>query len=413
VPQLATLLTQIVVVLAASRLVGRVFRAIHQPQVVGEMVAGILLGPSLLGWIAPRASAAIFPPQSLGTLGLLSQVGLILFMFVVGMELDTHALRGRRRTALVTSNVSIVVPFALGVLLAVYLYPRLSDGGVRFLHFALFLGAAMSITAFPVLARILTERDLLRTEVGSVAIACAAVDDASAWCILAAVVMVVRAASVGTPLWLTLSGAVVYVLVMLLAVRPALRGLAAAYRRRGGLTQPIVATVLLLAFSSGWATERLGIHALFGAFLMGAVMPRDSGLVRALSDSLSRITIVLFLPLFFAFNGLRTRLGLLGDRDAWMSCALIIAVAIAGKCGGAAIAARTTGMRWREAWALGVLMNTRGLMELVILNVGLDVGVVSPTLFTMMVLMALVTTLMTTPLLDWIDAAGVRRSRTP
>jgi len=401
-PQLPTLLAQIGVILIVSRIVGQLFRKMHQPQVMGEMVAGILLGPSLLGWVAPGISAALFPPESLGYLSSLSQIGLVLFMFLVGLELDPQILRGRGHTALVTSHVSIIAPFLLGTLLALYLYPRLSDDSVTFTNFALFLGTAMSITAFPVLARILAERKLLRTPLGAMAIACAAVDDVTGWCILAGVVLLVRATGSATPLWLTLFGTAAYVLVMLFVIRPALRRLANVYERRGFIPQDILAVTLLLVLASAWTTEWLGIHALFGAFMAGAILPKQHGFVHALVEKLNDAAVVLLLPIFFAFTGLRTSIGLVSGGVMWFYCGLIILVAIAGKFGGSTIAARVTGLSWREASALGILMNTRGLMELVLLNIGLDIGVISPALFTMMVLMALVTTFMTSPVLEWI-----------
>jgi Kef-type K+ transport system membrane component KefB len=403
-PNLLLLLVQIGVVVIAARMVGLLFRRIHQPQVMGEMVAGILLGPSLLGWAAPAASAWLFPPASLGFLNSLSQIGLLVFMFLVGLELNPRLLREKRHAAVVISHASIVVPFMLGAALSLFLYPRLSDDSVSFTGFALFMGAAMSVTAFPVLARILTERDLLRTRVGAVTIACAAVDDVTAWCILAGVVALVRASDAGgLPLWVTLGGSVAFVLLMLYPVRRLLAGLEERFRRRGDtVTQDMLAVILLVALASAWATEWLGIHALFGAFLAGAVMPKSDLFVHALTEKLEDVIVVLLLPLFFAFTGLRTSIGLVEGAEMWLFCGLIILVAIVGKWGGSSVAARMTGMPWREAGALGVLMNTRGLMELVILNIGLDIGVISPALFTMMVLMALVTTFMTSPLLELI-----------
>ncbi|HEX5725318.1 MAG TPA: cation:proton antiporter [Longimicrobiaceae bacterium] len=402
-PDLLLLLVQVGVIVAAARLVGLAFRRIRQPQVMGEMVAGLLLGPSFLGWLWPGLSDRLFPAASLGFLNALSQVGLLVFMFLVGLELDPRLLRGKGRTAVVTSHVSIVAPFCLGALLALFLYPRLSHGGVTFTGFALFMGAAMSVTAFPVLARILTERGLLRTRVGAVTIACAAVDDVTAWCILAGVVALVRAGGGALPLWATLAGSAAFAAAMVLGVRRLLAGLERWHERRGGLiSQDMLAVVLVVALASAWATERLGVHALFGAFLAGAVMPKGEGFVAALTAKLEDFTVVLLLPLFFAFTGLRTRVGLLDEPELWAFCALIVLVAVAGKFGGSTLAARLTGMPWRESAALGVLMNTRGLMELVILNVGLDIGVISPALFAMLVLMALLTTFMTTPLLEWI-----------
>jgi Kef-type K+ transport system membrane component KefB len=401
-PHLPTLLIQVGVILIASRLVGYLFRKIHQPQVMGEMVAGILLGPSLLGWVAPGIFTALFPPESLGFLNSLSQIGLLLFMFLVGLELDPKILRGRGHTALVTSHVSIIAPFMLGTLLALYLYPRLSDDSVTFTGFALFLGAAMSITAFPVLARILTERNLLRTPLGAVAIACAAVDDVTGWCVLAGVVLVVRTTGATTPLWLTLFGTAIYVLGMFFLIRPAFQKLEGLFEKRGRINQNMLALILLLVLASAWATEWLGIHALFGAFLAGAIMPKKYRFAHALNEKLNDAAVVLLLPIFFAFTGLRTSIGLVSGAEMWFYCGLIILVAIAGKFGGSTISARITGMPWREAGALGILMNTRGLMELVLLNIGLDIGVISPALFAMMVLMALITTFMTSPILEWV-----------
>lgn len=399
---LGLLLVQIAVVVIAARVVGWLFRRVGQPQVMGEMVAGILLGPSLLGAAAPALSAQLFPPASLGFLNSVSQVGLLVFMFLVGLELNPRLLRGRGHTAVVTSHAGIVVPLVLGVLLSLYLYPRLSDRSVGFHSFALFMGAAMSVTAFPVLARILAERGLTRTRVGTVTLACAAVADVTAWCILAVVVALAGAGQGGLPPWASVAGAVGYALLMVFVVRRALAPLERAFERAGRVTQDALGMVLLVALASAWATEALGIHALFGAFMAGAVMPKGDRFVDALTDKLQDLTVVLLLPLFFAFTGLRTRIGLVDGAEMWMLCGLVILVAVAGKLGGSAIAARATGMGWREAGAIGALMNTRGLMELVILNIGLDIGVISPAVFAMMVLMALATTFMASPLLALI-----------
>ena len=397
-PDILLLLAQIAGILVAARLVGRAVGFIGQPRVVGEMLAGIMLGPSLLGWVAPGLFHSLFPPGSLGFLSALSQIGLVFFMFLVGLELDLTLLRGQGRVAVVTSHASIIAPFFMGAVLALFLYPRLSDDGVSFTAFALFLGAAMSVTAFPVLARMLTERGILRTRLGTVAVAAAAVDDVTAWCILAVVIVVVRAAEATIPLPFMLGGTLLYVGLMLTVVRWALRRLEHALERRGGLSQDIVAIVVFLVLASAWTTERLGVHAVFGAFLAGVVMPRDEQLVRPLLDRFHDLMVILFLPLFFAFTGLRTSVDLISG-ELWIYFALIIAVAVLGKLGGSALAARTTGMSWRDSWAIGTLMNTRGLMELVVLNVGFDIGVISPALFAMMVLMALVTTFMTSPVL--------------
>jgi Kef-type K+ transport system membrane component KefB len=396
------LILQIGTILIVARLVGWLFGKLHQPRVVGEMLAGILLGPSLLGWMTPNISSSLFPPDSLGHLNSLSQVGLLIFMFLVGLDLDLGHLRDLGRAAVMTSQVSIIAPFILGSTFAVYLYPRLSDPGVSFTGFALFMGAAMSVTAFPVLARILTERNMLRTRVGSVAIACAAVDDVTAWCILAGIVVIVRASSSEMPVWLTVSGLAAFVLVMGFVVRPALRRLEMVYEKRGNLTQDLIAIILLVVLASGLITETLGVHALFGAFLAGVVMPRHGELSRELSQKFEALIVVLLLPIYFALTGLRSSIFLISGAKMWVYCAVIIVLAVVGKLGGSMLSARFNGMSWRESAAVGILMNTRGLVELVILNIGLDLGILSPALFSIMVLMALVTTLMTTPLLRWV-----------
>jgi Kef-type K+ transport system membrane component KefB len=395
------LIVQFIVIISVSRLIGRGARWLGQPLVIAEVVAGILLGPSLLGWLWPEALQTLFPASSMPVLKMLSQVGLILFMFLIGLELDPKLLQGRGKASVTISHTSIIVPFGLGAMAALWLYPRLSEPSVPFSSFVLFMGVAMSITAFPVLARILSERRLMQTRVGAITIACAAVDDVTAWCLLAFVVSLVRASSVAQAAWTTFF-ALLYIAVMLLAVRPFLARLGARVASKEGLTQNVMAVTLLMLLSSAWVTELIGIHALFGAFMIGAVIPKEGGLAEALAEKLEDVAVVLLLPIFFAYSGLRTQVGLLSSADAWAICGLIILLACVGKFGGSAVAARLTGMRWREAGAVGILMNTRGLMELIVLNIGLDLGVISPTLFTMMVVMALVTTFMTTPLLKWI-----------
>ena len=403
---LPLLLIQIIVILVAARLTGAFVRRLGQPQVVGEMIAGIALGPSVLGAQAPHLAALLFPAGSLGFLNTLSQIGLVVFMFLVGLELDPKIVRERGRSALVISHASIVAPFLLGATLAIVLYPTLAGSRVPFTGFALFMGAAMSVTAFPVLARILTERRLTRTPIGALAIACAAIDDVTAWCILAAVVVIVRATgsgvATGVPLWVTLGGSAAYVAFMLTGGRRALRILETRYAARGRVTQDMIAVLMLATLASAWITERLGIHALFGAFLVGAVAPKSDDFVHAVLERFEDMMVVLLLPLFFAFTGLRTEITLIDGAGAWLVCAMVTAVAVIGKVGGSAIAARVTAMPWRDAAVIGLLLNTRGLMELVILNIGLDIGVISRELFAMMVLMALATTFMTTPLVTWL-----------
>lgn len=399
-PDLFTLVLQIAVILAVCRIVGSLFRFLHQPRVVGEMFAGILLGPSLLGWLAPHLSAYLFPLSSLGFLNALSQVGIVIFMFLVGLGIDPGELKSQGHAAVLTSHVSIVAPFVLASFLALYLYPRLSDESVAFTNFALFMGAAMSITAFPVLARILTERNALGSRLGTLAIACAAVDDVTGWCILAYIVTLIRAAKSSTPILMTLCGIIVFVVIMIYGVRRGLARFENSYRRHGALSEGQMALMLLLLLAAALCTEKLGIHLLFGAFLMGAIMPKEHHFVRYIMDRCETIAVTMLLPLFFAFTGLRTNIGLLKGREMWFYCGLIILVATVGKLGGSMLASWLAGMKLREAAGLGILMNTRGLMELVILNIGLDVRVISPALFSMMVVMALVTTFMTAPLLE-------------
>jgi Kef-type K+ transport system membrane component KefB len=403
-PNLFTLVLQIAVVLAACRVTGELFRRIHQPRVVGEMFAGIMLGPSLLGWIAPHFSSYLFPASSLGFLNALSQVGVVVFMFLVGLGINPSELKKEGHAAVLTSHVSITAPFVLAALLSLYLYPRLSDDSVSFSSFALFMGAAMSITAFPVLARILAERDMLGSRLGTVAIACAAVDDVTGWCILAYIVVLIRSAHSSNSIWVTIGGIIAFALVMMYAVRRLLLGFEKVYRNTGALSENLMALMLLLVLASSLFTEFLGIHLLFGAFLMGAIMPKEHQFVRYVLDRFETITVTLLLPLFFAFTGLRTNIALVKGPEMWMYCGLIILVATAGKLGGSTLASWLSGMPLREAAGLGTLMNTRGLMELVILNIGLDIGVISPALFSMMVVMALFTTFMTTPVLKLICA---------
>jgi Kef-type K+ transport system membrane component KefB/nucleotide-binding universal stress UspA family protein len=400
---LLLLLVQVALILGLSRLIGLLFQRMNQPQVVGEMLAGIMLGPSLFGWLAPHASAAVFPPASIAYLNVLSQVGVIFFLFLVGLELDPKLIRNRGHSAVVISHVSIVAPFLAGTGLTLFLYSRLFNHSphMQFTPVALFIGASMSITAFPVLARILTERNLHKTKVGAVTITCAAVDDVTAWCLLALVIGIARAKGISSGLY-TAGWATLYVLVMFLGVRPFLRRLQQVHERQGRLNQGMVGAILLMVLASAYITEVIGIHALFGAFLLGAIMPKGNDFVRTLTEKLEDFTVVFLLPIFFAYTGLQTRIGVLDNGEMWFYCGLVILTACAGKFGGSTLAARACGMPWREAGAIGILMNTRGLMELVILNVGRELGVITDAIFAMMVIMALTTTALTTPILHLV-----------
>lgn len=392
-------LLQWIAIVLCARALGALFARFGQPAVIGEIVAGIALGPSLFGAIAPGVSGFLFAPGSVGVLRILAEVGVLLFLFVVGLELDVEALRHRAHSAVLVSHASIVVPYFLGVVLSLGLYRDLAPPGVRFAPFALFLGIAMSITAFPVLARILQERGLSRTPLGTTAIACAAVDDATAWSLLAVVVAAtgatgMRAAAV------TVIAAVLFVLAMLKFVGPLLRRALASVEKRAEPGKTAVAAILMFMVASALATEVIGIHALFGAFLAGVVMPRSPRLHAYLAERFESFTSLFLLPLFFAFTGLRTQIGLLDDARSWILCATIVLVATAGKLGGSMVAARLTRMSWLDSFSLGALMNTRGLMELIALNLGYELGILSPRIFTMMVIMALVTTFATGPLLS-------------
>ncbi len=344
---------------------------------VGEMTAGILLGPSLFGRVAPGTFANLFPANGLGGLNVLSQIGLVLFLFVVGTEVRPRDTPGLRGLATAASSASMLAPFLLGSLLAFPLHRDLHSD-VPLPAFVLFMAAAISITAFPVLARILTESGMLHSRAGSIAISCAAVDDVAAWSFVALLLAASATAWLRSVVGLALYGA-----IMFYGARPLLR-------RRA----PRFADAMLVLLLSSFATEALGVHALFGAFVAGLAMPRDAGFAKVVEP----VTGALLLPLFFAFTGLRTSIGLISGPLLWAYCAAIIAVAIFGKLFGCAFALRVRGLPWRDSFTVGALVNTRGLVELVILNIGLDRRMISPTLFSMMILMALVTTFMTMPL---------------
>ncbi len=396
----AIVLVEVLIVIGLSRLVGLGCRAIKQPLVIGEIIAGIMLGPSLLGLVAPSLATTLFPAETIPYLFVLSQIGLIFFMFLIGLELNPKYLSGQLEIAILVSHVSILAPFSLGTLLAVLLYPQLSNGDVSFTAFALFLGAAMSITAFPVLARIITENNLQGTRLGTLALTCAAVDDVTAWCVLALAIAVARTGTI-TGAIPTIIYSLIYIGLMVTAGRWFLKRVARYYQRVGKLNQLLLAGIYAGVVASALITDIIGIHFIFGAFLLGAIMPKDEGLVREIAEKTEDFVLIFLLPIFFAYSGLRTQVGLLNRPELWLLCAAVVAVAISGKYFGTYISARVSGIDNREASALGWLMNTRGLTELIVLNIGLSLGVISPLLFTMLVIMALVTTFMTSPLLEW------------
>lgn len=395
--ELAHVLFALLIIIVFARVLGAAFKKIHQPAVIGEVIAGIALGPSLLGRFAPAAAKFILPGTVAPYLSIISSVGVILYMFLVGVELDTQLLRRRTHSSVAISHASIITPFLLGSVLALWLYPRFSSRDVPFTVFAMFMGVSMSVTAFPVLARILTDRGMHKTRMGAIALACAAVDDVTAWCLFALVVSI-AAAKPGRVL-LTVGLTAFFIFAIFKFVQPAMKWLVQKRARERKTTQSTMVIVFAALLLAALSTDAIGIHALFGAFLLGAVIPHDSALARDVTAKVNDLVVVLLLPAFFAFTGMRTQIGLVKGTEEWLACGLIILVASLGKFGGSSVAARITGLSWRQAASLGILMNTRGLMELIVLNVALDLGALKPTLFAMLVLMAIVTTMATTPVL--------------
>lgn len=405
---LAILLAQIVTIILVARFFGLICKKIGQPTVIGEIIAGIVLGPSFFGSYLPEFSVLLFPDSSLDNLKFLSQIGLIFFMFVVGMELDLKVLRNKAKEAVIISHASIIIPFTLGLVLAYSIYTNFAPKGVEFLSFGLFLGIAMSITAFPVLARIVQERGLQKTRIGAMVITCAAADDITAWCLLASVIAIVKAGSITSSLYIIVLS-FVYVVAMIKLVRPFLRRIGNLYDTAEKITKPVVAIFFLTLLISSYLTEIIGIHALFGAFVAGVIMPDNMKFRKMFIEKIEDVSLVVLLPLFFVFTGLRTEIGLLNSPELWKVCGLIIVVAVVGKFIGSALAAKFVGQNWRDSLTIGALMNTRGLMELVVLNIGYDLGVLTKEVFAMMVIMALATTFMTGPALNLIDFVFKRR----
>jgi Kef-type K+ transport system membrane component KefB len=407
---LGSLILQVVVILVSARVCGWVVRGLGQPRVIGEILAGIFLGPSLLQALSKDLHGFLFPPSSLQQLYVLGQLGVLLFMFIVGLELDATLLRSRARAAVLISQSSIVTPFVLSLALSFWLFP---DYGVRNngpLAFALFMGISLSITAFPVLARILQEQKLMRTPLGAMAITCAAANDVMGWCLLAVVVGLVHNGNGRGSIW-TIGLGIAYAGFVLLVVRPFLRAHTAvavsnSNRAAKRLSSGFSALAFITLLTSAWITETIGIHALFGAFLIGVAIPDHQGLKRRLIARTRHVTTLVLLPLFFAYSGLRTQIGLLDDLQSWLVCAAVLCVAIVGKFGGTMLAARIADYSWRDSCVFGALMNTRGLMELIVLNVGYDLGILGPRIFTIMVVMAVVTTMMTGPLVQLLMPLG-------
>jgi Kef-type K+ transport system membrane component KefB len=406
----AILLLQVIVILACCRIFSEIFRLFRQPTVIGEILAGIVLGPSILGHLFPGVSAFLFPEESLGNISLLSQFGLILFMFAIGMELDISNVRKNLKKTILISHTSTIVPFFLGMLLAYFIYDNYADKATPFLSFALFIGIAMSITAFPVLARIIQEKGLTKSHLGTISLASAANGDITAWCLLAVVIAIAQAGSMLSAVYNILFS-LIYLIFMFVVVRPFLRMVGQLFHNEEIIDKKLVAFIFLILMSSCILTEVLGLHALFGAFITGIVMPPDIKFRRIMSEKVEGVSLSLFLPLFFVSTGLKMEIGLLNTPELWQLCGIFILVAIVGKFGGATFASRFVGESWRNSLYIGALMNTRGLMELVVLTIGYEMGILTPSIFVILVLMTLVTTVMTTPLILLIRSLFRVRSK--
>jgi len=405
---LSILLLQILSILVTARFFGWLMSKIGQPTVIGEIIAGIILGPSLLGYLSPEFSAFLFPAESLNGLQFLSHLGLILFMFIVGMELEFKQIKKQLRNVVLVSNASIILPFFLGVLLAYFLYLDYGMGS-SFSSFALFMGIAMSITAFPVLARIVMERNLVKSPIGSMALAIAAANDVTAWFLLAIVIAIVNAGNFTSALF-TIIFSFAFVFTMLVGVKYFLKIMSKAFSSRETVNKPIIALIFVILILAAWTAEVIGIHSLFGAFIAGVSVPSSSRFRHLLAQKIEDISLVLLLPIFFVFTGLRTEIGVLSDINLWGVLGLVLIAAITGKFLGSALSARWVGISWKNSLILGTLMNTRGLMELIVLNIGYDLGILSTEIFSVLVFMAIATTLMTGPLLNLINYIFKKRS---
>jgi Kef-type K+ transport system membrane component KefB len=396
------LLLQIIIILATCRIIGMLFKKIGQPTVIGEIMAGIILGPSVLGYLFPQVSSFIFPEESFTNIKILSQFGLVLFMFTIGMDLDLSVVRKRFQDTILISHASTIVPFFLGMVVAYFIYDEYAYAETPFLSFALFIGIALSITAFPVLARIIQERGMTKSHLGTISLASAANGDITAWCLLAAVVAYAQAGTMNSAIFNVLFS-FVYVAVMLYVIRPLLRIIGDLYHNKEVVGKSLVAFMFFILLVSSYVTEVLGLHALFGAFVAGIIMPENLKFRKIMNEKVEDISLALFLPLFFVYTGLRTEIGLISGSNMWLLCGIFILVAIAGKFGGTTIAARISSESWKNSLYMGALMNTRGLMELVVLSIGLEMNILPQTVFVMLVLMTLVTTFMTMPLISFIN----------
>ena len=397
----AAVFLALAIVLIVCRIFGYVATKVGQPRVMGEVIAGLVLGPSLLGAISANWQATFFPTDTLAAIGTIANLGLIFYMFLIGLEVDRGQLKGKVAAATAISNASVTLPMLLGLAIALPLYKVLGPDK-KFVAFALFIGVSMSITAFPVLARILAERRMIKRPVGALTIACAAIDDVTAWFLIALATAVAASGTFGDVVK-TIAEAAAFTLFMVLVVRRVLARMATAFDEVGRIPSGWFAAIIVGVLLSAYITQEINIAFIFGAFIMGIVMPRHARLSEEITRRIDDFVVTLLLPIFFVYTGLRTNVGLLDRPELWLITLALIAIAIVGKLAGAAIAARVAGYDWRASAVIGTLMNTRGLTELIVLNLALDAGAISNTLFAMLVIMAVVTTLMAGPLLKLLD----------
>src|SRR5713101_2642720 len=404
---LLIVIAQLIVIVVASRLFGLLFRRLGQPLVCGEIAAGLILGPSFLGGLFPQAFHKIFDPSVGQIFSIVSQIGLILLMFLIGLEFDFGHLRENRRTAMSISMVGIVLPFGLGLVLGRWMHGALGLSG-SWLNFSLFMATAMSITAIPILGRIMMELNINRTRIGSLTISAAAVDDASGWILLALVTAIARSSLDPAKMGLMVLETVAFAAVIVLLVRPLLGKWAAHQMRKhqGKLSLGGLAFLLILILLAALLTNLIGIFSIFGAFFLGAILYDQRQFREAVQERMRDFVTVFFLPIFFTYTGLRTDIGTMAGASLWMMCGLVLLAAFVGKFGGCSLAARFNGLPWREASMIGVMMNTRALMELIVINIGFDLGVIPRSVFFMLVLMAVASTFITAPLLRRLARSG-------
>jgi len=399
---------QLAVILLTCRIVGWLGRkALGQPQVVGEMIAGVVLGPSLLGLLFPDLQLALFPKETRNVLYAGAQLGVGLYMFMVGLTLRLDHVRAKARSAASVSAAGIVMPFALAAVITPFLLtvPGLFAPGITQTNATLFLGACIALTAFPMLARIINERGLAHSSLGTLSLTAGAFDDAASWCVLA-IVLATFGGGPGVAL-LAIGGAILYVAFMLRFGRRLLAPLGRMVEQKGEMSTAVLAIVMTLFCSSAFLMDAIGIHAIFGGFLLGVCMPRGA-LVEELKRKAEPLAVVLLLPMFFTYSGLNTRMDMVNSLELLAIALGILAVSVLAKFGACWAAARLTGEDNRTALGIGALMNSRGLMELIIINIGLQKGIIGPTLFSMLVLMAIITTMMAGPVFELVYGRRAR-----